>query len=145
MYRKIVVGTDGSASAGRAVSKAAELAELTGAELHIVSAIRTGSPAVMEATVPIAFPDKTWEADREAALDRILDEAKRPFAGRLDVRTHGRSGDPGEAILQVATAVDADLIVVGNRGMQGFRRILGNVPNQVSHAAPCSLLIVHTS
>jgi len=147
MYRRIVVGTDGSPSAAKAVSKAAELAELMSAELHIVSAIRVGSPAMLEAAVPVpvAIADKTWEADRESALGRILEEARKPLDGRLDVQTHALSGDPGEAILEVATAIAADLIVVGNRGMQGYRRVLGSVPNHVSHSAPCSLLIVQTS
>ncbi|GAC1581856.1 MAG: universal stress protein [Candidatus Dormibacteria bacterium] len=145
MYRKILVGTDGLPSAQKAVSKAAELAELCGAELHIVTVIRTGSPLLMEATLPSAMPEMSWAPEREEAIERILEEASRPFSGRLDVQTHGRAGDPGEAILEVASATGADLIVLGNRGMQGYRRILGSVPNHVSHAATCSLLIVQTS
>jgi nucleotide-binding universal stress UspA family protein len=56
-----------------------------------------------------------------------------------------RSGDPANALIDVAEAVGADLIVVGNRGMEGKKRfVLGSVPNKVSHHCPCSLLIVDT-
>ncbi|MFN2465634.1 MAG: universal stress protein [Candidatus Dormibacteria bacterium] len=147
MFSKIVVGTDGSSTAARAVSKAAELAELAGAELHIVTAIKTGASATfLEAAmpVPVGVPDQAWEAESEAAIARILEDTRHSLGDRVTVQTHGRSGDPGEAILEVAREVGADLIVVGNRGMQGYRRILGSVPNQVSHAAFCSLLIVQT-
>jgi nucleotide-binding universal stress UspA family protein len=64
----------------------------------------------------------------------------------IEVQTHPVEGDPAEAILNVAEQTNADLIVVGNRGMTGARRyLLGSVPNKVSHHAPCSLIIVRTS
>ena len=54
-------------------------------------------------------------------------------------------GDPAVALIKVAEVADADLMVVGNRGMAGVKRfVLGSVPNKVSHRAPCSLLIVDT-
>jgi nucleotide-binding universal stress UspA family protein len=56
-----------------------------------------------------------------------------------------REGDPADAIIDAAEEEGADLIVVGNRGMQGAKRfLLGSVPNRVAHHAPCSVLIVHT-
>jgi nucleotide-binding universal stress UspA family protein len=63
---------------------------------------------------------------------------------KVRTESHILPGDPAEAILQVAGEVDADLIVVGNRGMQGARRVLGSVPNTLSHHADCSVLIVQT-
>ncbi len=65
--------------------------------------------------------------------------------GDLTTRVHPAAGDPAEVILAVARDVDADLIVVGNKGMQGPARILGSVTNTVSHHAPCSVLIVSTT
>ena len=56
-----------------------------------------------------------------------------------------RTGAPADAICEVATRVDADLIVVGNKGMRGVRRVLGSVPNSVAHQAPCAVLIAFTS
>ena len=63
----------------------------------------------------------------------------------LTTRTHPVAGDPAEAIVGVARDVDADLIVVGNKGMQGPARVLGSVTNTISHHAPCSVLIVSTT
>ena len=55
-------------------------------------------------------------------------------------------GDPADAILDVAEQVNADLIVVGNKGMTGAKRfLLGSVPNKVSHHAPCSVIIIRTT
>ncbi len=59
---------------------------------------------------------------------------------------YAREGDPADAILNVAEEANADLIVVGNKGMTGARRfLLGSVPNKVSHHAPCSVIIVRTT
>ncbi len=64
----------------------------------------------------------------------------------IEVETFAREGDPADAILDVAEEHDADLIVVGNKGMTGARRfLLGSVPNKVSHHAPCSVLIIRTT
>jgi nucleotide-binding universal stress UspA family protein len=60
------------------------------------------------------------------------------------VTTHAVAAHPATAILSVAEAVGADLIVVGNRGMQGTRRVLGSVPNHISHHAHCDVLVVDT-
>jgi len=62
------------------------------------------------------------------------------------VQAHAREGEPADAILDVAEEINADLIVVGNKGMTGARRfLLGSVPNKVSHHAPSSVIIVRTT
>jgi len=61
------------------------------------------------------------------------------------VKIHGKAGAPADAICEVAAEVDADLIIVGNKGMKGVRRVLGSVPNSVAHQAPCSVLIAATT
>ncbi len=67
-------------------------------------------------------------------------------AAGVEVEIHAREGDPADAILDVAEERNADLIVVGNKGMTGAKRfLLGSVPNKVSHHAPCSVLIIRTS
>ena len=64
----------------------------------------------------------------------------------LNVDRYAREGDPADAILDVAEETNADLIVVGNKGMTGAKRfLLGSVPNKVSHHAPCSVLIIRTT
>ena len=60
--------------------------------------------------------------------------------------THHEEGDPGKALITVAKAAEADLVVVGNRGMKGLKRfVLGSVPNDVAHGAPCAVLILKTT
>ena len=67
-------------------------------------------------------------------------------ADGVEVETHAREGDPADAILDVAEEQEADLIVVGNKGMTGAKRfLLGSVPNKVSHHAPCSVLVTRLS
>jgi nucleotide-binding universal stress UspA family protein len=79
----------------------------------------------------------------ESSLGRI---AERLSGEGVTVKTYSSAGDPSDALLDVAESSKADLIVVGNRGMGGAKRlILGSVPNKISHHAPCSVLIVHTT
>jgi nucleotide-binding universal stress UspA family protein len=58
---------------------------------------------------------------------------------------HSVYGDPVDAIISTANRVRADLIVVGNKGMKGVRRVLGSVPNSVMHRAYCSVAIIDTA
>jgi nucleotide-binding universal stress UspA family protein len=63
----------------------------------------------------------------------------------VTIEFHSSTGEPAEALLELAEKLQADLIVVGNRGMSGMKRfLLGSVPNKISHHAPCSVLIVNT-
>src|SRR4029079_13576271 len=76
-------------------------------------------------------------------LDKAAAQAKK---AKVDVVTHPREGDPADAILDVAEENDADLVLVGNKGMTGARRfLLGSVPNKISHHAPCDVWIVKTT
>jgi nucleotide-binding universal stress UspA family protein len=151
MFRSIVVGTDGSDRASEAVLAAAELAATQpDAVLHIVTVQKPLSPSAvaageMAAAAPVAA-ERSWEeeikSELEGALNRAADTAKRVCDTRIE--THARFGSPAEVLCDIAGHLQADLIVVGNRGMQGGRRFLGSVPNTVSHHAPCSVLIVDT-
>ena len=81
--------------------------------------------------------------DVDATLQSAVEIARE---GGVDAQTFARQGDPADAILDVAEEQSADLIVVGNKGMTGAKRfLLGSVPNQVSHHAPCSVLIIRTT
>jgi nucleotide-binding universal stress UspA family protein len=147
MFQNIVVGTDGSDGATIALSTAIELAHAGGATLHVVSAMKAPlaggfvGPEAMSA-IPAA-PD--WQDAARAELDTILGRASLDAKAKsVEVQVHAEIGSAAEALCQVAETVDADLIVVGSRGMKGGRRFLGSVPNSVSHHAPCSVLIVDT-
>ncbi len=141
MFKTIVVGTDGSSTADIAVTRGAELARLTGASLHVVSAY-TPTPARVvgeKASGEYSIgPDYKVDAVLAGTVARLRAEG-------IDISTHGPKGDPADAIVEVAVREGADLIVLGSKGMQGARRILGSIPNKVSHSSPCDLLIVQTT
>jgi nucleotide-binding universal stress UspA family protein len=141
MYKTIVVGTDGSETAMIAVERAGELARLTGARLHVVSSYHPARPQLAGRAPAGEF---TIAPDFKA--DAVLgDAAGRLRADGVEVEEHGPKGDPADALVDIARREDADLIVLGSLGMQGARRVLGSVPNKVSHNAPCDVLIVQTT
>ena|SRR6476620_6317258 len=147
MFRSIVVGTDGSETAGKAVEAAVELAKMCDAQLHIVSAYEPVPKGRLREEARQAPDDTQWMINEREDVDATLSEAadKVREAG-VEADTFAREGDPADAILDVAEERDADLIVVGNKGMTGAKRfLLGSVPNRVSHHAPCSVLIIRTT
>jgi nucleotide-binding universal stress UspA family protein len=141
MYKSIVVGTDGSPTADLALERAIELARVTEAALHVVSAYEP-APARVAGNPPPGEVSVTPHFKVDAVLERAVDIAQ---GGGVKIEQHGPRGDAAAAILGVATEQNADLIVLGSRGMQGARRVLGSVPNRVSHKAPCDVLIVQTT
>ena len=147
MFRSIVVGTDGSDTAGKAVQEAIDLAKAVGASVFLVSAYEPVPQGRLREEARQAPEDLQWMINPREDVDATLaDAADLVRNSGLDVETFAREGDPADAILDVAEERDADLIVVGNKGMTGARRfLLGSVPNKVSHHAPCSVLIVRTT
>jgi nucleotide-binding universal stress UspA family protein len=148
MFRSIVVGTDGSQTAAVAVRKACQLAALTDARLHVVSAYRSmATVSAMAAAGGAGVPMQAAEVDADLCNEALtlLDAAVPDEHRKLDVERHARPGGAADVLLAVAKEQDADLIVVGSRGMSGARRLLGSVPNRVAHAAPCAVMIVHTT
>ena len=141
MYSTIVVGTDGSETASRAVTVAADLARRTGAVLHLVKAFSLNVGAGQTAGLVASDTAETFEQLAEEA-DDTLKEAEGTLEG-ITVERHAAPGPPADRIVAVAEEVHADLIVVGSRGMH--RRVLGSVPNSVAHNAPCTVLIVKTT
>lgn len=143
MYESIVVGTDGSETAKRAVEEATRLAEALGAAIHLVSAYEPLRGARI-----VGAPEgaaKVWKVRPDAEVERIVGEATAAIRRQgVDVQSHSLTGDPADALLEIADRERADLIVVGNRGMHGVGRVLGSVPNKVSHRANCHVLIVAT-
>jgi nucleotide-binding universal stress UspA family protein len=148
MFDVIVVGTDGSGTASVAMQKAIDLAKKFDATLHIVHAHHLVSTAALGAvaagspTFDLVSVNEGIEADSRNVCARAAAEAEK--AG-VKCETHQMPGDAADALVDVAEEVNADLLVLGNRGMTGARRfVLGSVPNKVSHHCPCSLLIVDT-
>jgi len=143
MFKNIAVGTDGSSTADKAVAAAAELARQWGAKLHVVTAQRPPTTGMADlAGVP--SPLDPWgehALSQEVAIE-VGQRAIDTWATGITADLYGVVGNPAQAICDVATEVGADLVVVGSKGMH--RRVLGSVPNSVSHNAPCAVLIVKT-
>jgi nucleotide-binding universal stress UspA family protein len=142
MYTSIVVGIDGSPTAEIALDRAMELARASGARLHVVSAYE---PA--QARVTGGAPSaEAYQAPSDFKVDAVLQRAlDRSGTQDLQVQQHSPKGGAADGLLAVAEENGADLIVIGSVGMQGPKRILGSVPNTVSHKSSCDVLIVQTA
>ena len=127
-YTKIVIGTDGSETAAIAQQTAVALAKEFDAELLVTTAVDPSSPDHDVA---------------DAVLEYAVSESRRNGARARGIR---RGGEPAEALVDTAKREEADLIVVGNRGMgtRAGRFITGGAPDRISHMCPCDLLIVRT-
>ena len=127
-YKRIVIGTDGSETAAIAQQTAVALAKEFGAEVLLTYAVD---------------PSTTDRETAEAVLEYAVTQARRDGAQARGVR---RGGNPAEVLVETARSEEADLMVVGSRGMgtRAGRFITGGAPDQISHMAPCDLLIVRT-
>ncbi len=144
MGEAIVVGTDGSETAKEAVKEAIRFAKAFDAELHLVSAYKPLRGAHVAGAPEGAA--KVWQPLPHSRVEAILEEAQAAVRLRgVKVETHASEEEPADALLAVASKVGAGMIVVGNRGMQGARRVLGSVPNKIAHHADCNVLIVSTT
>jgi nucleotide-binding universal stress UspA family protein len=141
MFQTVVVGADASPTAGEAFLYALELVKNSGGTLHVVSAYKPSATSIQG--LPDEFIDGVDPASRASAI--LDDLASRARAVGVTAVTHALKEDPAEGIVSVAQKEGADLIVVGNKGMKGVRRVLGSVPNDVAHHSPCSVLIVQTT
>jgi len=146
-YRNVVVGTDGSETAELAVRHAAELAKMFGGRLTIVTAF-VPKPEEEARRLEEAPPDVRWAITDATSAEERANKGKAiaKDVGISDVKLRVDSGDPAALLLDAADATGGDVIVVGSKGMTGAKRfLLGSVPNQVSHHAPCDVVIVHTA
>jgi nucleotide-binding universal stress UspA family protein len=136
-YANVVVGTDGSATAEIAVRHAGKLAADSGARLVVVSAYEAPGG-----------DDIKWAlTDRSQAEEKaIYGKSLAAEAGATTVVVQAVSGSPPDVLLEAAVDFDADVIVVGSKGLTGASRfVLGSVASAVSHHAPCDVLIVQTA
>jgi nucleotide-binding universal stress UspA family protein len=140
VFETVVVGADGSDTAAEAVRVAIGLVKLSGGRLHIVTAYK---PQQLHSPAGEEFSSSLSSGD--LAQNVLADLSSLARSGDVEVETHMKAADPADAICEVATEVKADVIVVGNKGMHGVRRVLGSVPNSVAHQAPCAVLIAFTT
>jgi nucleotide-binding universal stress UspA family protein len=141
MISTVAVGTDGTPTAAKAVSQAAEIARHFGAKLVLLSVFDDTATAHSDREDDIELQ---WATSSAARVKSILDRLEQDLArDGIETETHADSGDPGKVLVRLAEECGADLLVIGNKGMK--RRILGSVPNSVTHGANCSVLVVKTT
>jgi nucleotide-binding universal stress UspA family protein len=138
MISTVAVGTDGSATATEAVKVAAEMARRFDARLVLVSAFEDKGARGGD------VDERQWAFNSAARLQELLKRAEEDLRREgVECSTLVGEGDPAEVLIGLAGQCGADVLVIGNRGME--RRVLGSVPNTVSHRAPCSVLVVKTT
>jgi len=139
--KRIIVATDGSSDARLAERAAADLATLAGAELHLVHAwMSASSPAAARA----GLPDIDLEVVRREARAILDNEAEhiRRIGGTVTA-DHLRAGQPADKIVALSQELEADLIVVGSRGLGTVGRLLArSVAEEIINEAHCPVLVV---
>jgi nucleotide-binding universal stress UspA family protein len=141
MISTVAVGTDGSTTATEAVRTAVEIARRFEASLVLLSAFQ--DPGARPKGGP-SSDELQWASSPAARVKEVLARASDELGREgVDCSTLVDEGDPAEVLVRLAEECAADLLVIGNKGMQ--RRVLGSVPNTITHRAPCSVLVVKTT
>jgi nucleotide-binding universal stress UspA family protein len=139
MYRKLLVGLDGSPRQPEVLARAIELARATGAELVLCRA----------ANIPRDVPPALWQLEGEGVEQFLVEHASRELALVRDgldpglfARVEVRVGQPADVLCSAARDLEADLVVIGSHGYGGLDRLLGTTAAKVANRAPCSVLVV---
>src|SRR5262245_1977308 len=140
MISTVAVGTDGSDTAEEAVKQAAELARRFEAKLVLLSAF----PGSRDSGADGDDVELQSATSSRARVGTILERSEEVLreAG-IECETRSDEGDPADVLVRLASECGADLLVIGNKGMK--RRVLGSVPNTVTHKADCTVMVVKTT
>lgn len=144
-YSTVVVGTDGSETSFAAVERAARLASDAGALLVIACAYFPSRP---DPAVEDVLGDEAYQVVGSAPADDTVSRARdrAAAAGARRIETVAEQGKPADTLISVVERHRADLLVVGNRGLNSLAgRIVGSVPLHVARHCPTDVLIVHTT
>jgi nucleotide-binding universal stress UspA family protein len=147
VYRTVVVGTDGSDSSFAAVDRAAGVAADAGATLVVVCAYYPASKQDVERAQD-ELGEEAYQVVGSAPAEDTLQSARDRAAkvGAQHIETVALKGEPVETLRKVVHERSADLLVVGNRGLNTLTgRILGSVPSEVARKSGVDVLIVHTT
>jgi nucleotide-binding universal stress UspA family protein len=144
MVQTVAVGTDGSGTADKAVEFALDLAARYEAKIVFISAYVPVSETRLRRESREVPDDLQWAVNPAEDVDATLRDCEERAEERgLRWASEARQGDAAKVLVELAESSNADVLVIGNKGME--RRVLGSVPNTVSHHAPCSVLIVKTT
>jgi len=144
MVKTIAVGTDGSDTAAKAVDFALDLASKFEAKIVFLSAYHPVPEDRLKREARDAPEDVQWQINPAEDVEPALRDAEDAARERgLETTSEAKDGDASKVLVELADKHDADVLVIGNKGMK--RKVLGSVPNTVSHNASCSVLIVKTT
>ncbi len=144
MIETVVVGTDGSPTAQRAVDFAVDLAARYDAKVVAASSYTPVPEGRLRHEREEAPKDVQWAISPSMEADEYLRAACEAAKERgIEASAVARTGDPAHVLCDLAEELEADVLVVGSKGMH--HRVLGSIPNTVSHRAPCSVVIVKTT
>ena len=144
MIATVAVGTDGSGTAEKAVLAALDMAERFTAKIVFISAYSPVSEGRLKHEKRDAPEDIQWAINPEEDVDATLRECEELAEQRgLRWASEAAQGDPADVLVGLADRHEADVLVIGNRGMH--RRVLGSVPNSVTHKASCTVFLVKTT
>lgn len=153
MAKTILTGVDNSATALKAAEKAAALASAFGAKLHVLSAYRIHmGETIRSAQSAGDVSDKTqayhriteqYRQNAERTAATVVDALRIDFPD-LDIVAKAREGSPAGTLINESKDIAADIIVVGNKRVQGPGRFLGSIARSVAAEAPCDIYIANT-
>ncbi len=135
---EFIVGVDGTETAHRAAVAAADLATKCGVPLHIVTGMSQRGGREVSAG------SDTWHLDPLTQSEQLLAGLRTELSAPA-ITTAVVHGDPAKSLCEEAVRLEAGMIIVGNRRVQGAGRLLGSVATDVLRIAPCNVLIVHTT
>jgi nucleotide-binding universal stress UspA family protein len=134
----VAVGTDGTETAAEAVKQAAEFAQRFDAKLVLLSAFKEGEASAA------GGGEADWAYNPASQVREILTRTETELSDQgIECTTVVDEGDPADVLVRLADDCGADMLVIGNKGMQ--RRVLGSVPKAVAQKADCSVLVVKTT
>jgi nucleotide-binding universal stress UspA family protein len=141
-FKKIVLGYDGSESSKKALEKSVELAKEMGAELHIIGVVRPFEFFAIDYIPPEEIEE--YEKEEISKEEKFLKEAKEIAEKEgVEPKLKVMEGEPAEELMTYADENNCDLIIVGHRGVGGFKRmLLGSTANNLVKYANQSVLVV---
>ena len=144
MIKTVAVGTDGSETASKAVEFAIDLAGRYEAKIVFLSAYKPVPDDRLKREARDAPEDVQWQINPAEDVEPALRDAEDTAREKgLETTSEAKDGDASKVLVELASKHDADVLVIGNKGMS--RKVLGSVPNTVSHKAGCHVIIVKTT
>ena len=139
-FKTLLVPIDFSSHSGKALDYAIKLAGRFGGQIHLLHAYQLSIPI---ATLDYFFWDDVWTGMRDDATRKLQKTSQKVVAAGIEVETHLPERPPAQAIVETAEKIGADLIVMGTRGLTGFKHVLlGSVAERTIHTAPCPVVTV---